>query len=68
MPGRVILRNYEGLLTAYTEPEYQAQKETDYKNPCPEERKSTEGIMTLLRGRKVSLGPAETRRNKRRKK
>lgn len=68
MPGRVILRNYEGLLTAYTEPEYQAQKETDYKDPCPEERKSTEGIMTLLRGRKVSLGPAETRRNKRRKK
>ena len=68
MPGRVILRNYEGLLTAYTEPNYEEQDTKVYKDFCPEERKSTEGIMTLLRGKKVSLGPAETRRNNRRKK
>ncbi len=67
MPGRVILRNYEGLLTAYTEPDYKAQNEDDYSDFCPDERKSTEGVMTLLRGNKVSLGPAETRRNIRRK-
>jgi len=67
MPGRVILRNYEGLLTAYTEPDFRVQEEDEYKDFCPEERKSTEGVMTLLRGNKVSLGPAETRRNKRRK-
>lgn len=68
MPGRVILRNFEGMLTAYTEPEYKEQNNADYKDLCPEERKSTEGVMTLLRGKKVSIGPAETRRNKRRKK
>jgi len=68
MPGRVILRNYEGLLTAYTEPEYQIQKIEHYTDLCPEERKSTEGLMELLRGQKVSLGPAETKRNNRRKK
>jgi lysine 2,3-aminomutase len=68
MPGRVILRNYEGLLTAYTEPDFKAQDESLYKDLCPEDRKSTEGIMTLLRGNKVSIGPSETRRNHRRKK
>lgn len=68
MPGRVILRNYEGLLSAYTEPELQPQDISNYKDFCPDERKSTEGVMTLLRGKKVSLGPAETKRNSRRKK
>lgn len=68
MPGRIILRNYEGLLTAYTEPDFTTQNTKNYKDACPEERKSTEGVMSLLRGQKVSLGPAETRRNKRRKK
>jgi lysine 2,3-aminomutase len=68
MPGRVILRNYEGLITTYTEPDYAEQDTRAYKDFCPEERKSTEGVMSLLRGKKVSLGPAETRRNKRRKK
>jgi lysine 2,3-aminomutase len=68
MPGRVILRNYEGLLTAYTEPLYVEQDNSIYKDFCPEERKSTEGVMKLLRGNKISMGPTETRRNTRRKK
>jgi lysine 2,3-aminomutase len=68
MPGRIILRNYEGFLTAYTEPAYKAQNETDYKDFCPEERKSIDGVMSLLRGEKVSIGPNETKRNIRRKK
>ncbi len=68
MPGRVILRNFEGMLTSYTEPDFVAQNPDDYKDACPEERKSTEGVMALLRGKKVSLGPADTRRNGRRKK
>jgi len=68
MPGRVILRNFEGMLTAYTEPEFETQNNKKYKDFCPEERKSTEGVMTLLRGKKVSLGPSDTKRNKRRKK
>lgn len=68
MPGRVILRNFEGMLTSYTEPEYQNPNDADYTDLCPEERKSTEGIMNLLRGKNVSIGPAESKRNKRRKK
>ncbi|MDZ4182303.1 MAG: lysine 2,3-aminomutase, partial [Candidatus Cloacimonadaceae bacterium] len=67
MPGRIILRNYEGFITAYTEPGFEAINDDDYKDLCPEERKSVEGVMTLLRGKKVSIGPADTKRNNRRK-
>lgn len=68
MPGRVVLRNYEGFITAYTEPEYKPMDDKQYKALCPRERKSSEGVMSLLRGKKVSIGPAETKRNQRRKK
>ena len=67
MPGRVILRNYEGFITSYTEPGYEAQKDENYRELCPEERRSSDGVMSLLRGKKVSIGPADTRRNLRRK-
>ncbi len=67
MPGRVILRNYEGFITSYTEPEFEALKDEDYRNLSPKERQSSEGVMSLLRGEHVSIGPAETKRNLRRK-
>lgn len=67
MPGRVILRNYEGFITAYTEPEFAPIDDAKYNALCPAERKSNEGVMSLLRGKKVSIGPAETGRNQRRK-
>ncbi len=67
MPGRVILRNYEGFITSYTEPEYVQIDESNYRDQCPEERKSSEGIMSLMRGHQVSIGPAESKRNQRRK-
>lgn len=66
MPGRVILRNYEGFITAYTEPGFEAQEDGSYKELCVEERRSMEGVMSLLRGKKVSIGPADTKRNLRR--
>ncbi|MDD3283038.1 MAG: lysine 2,3-aminomutase, partial [Candidatus Cloacimonetes bacterium] len=50
MPGRVVLRNYEGFITSYTEPGFQALKDADYRNLCPRERESCEGIMSLLKG------------------
>ena len=68
MPGRVILRNYEGFITAYTEPGFEPLDDKKYKALCPPERRSTEGVMSLLRGKKVSIGPADSRRNQRRKK
>lgn len=68
MPGRIILRNYEGMITSYTEPEFQEQCNKSYKDFCPSERKSTEGVMKLMRGHQVSLDPSESKRNNRRKK
>lgn len=64
-PGRIILRNYEGFITSYTEPEYQEQDPSKYVNTLKEERRSCEGVMSLIRGKKVSMGPSDTRRNKR---
>ncbi len=66
MPGRVILRNYEGFIAAYTEPGFEDTVDDNYRDLCPPERKSCEGVMSLLRGKKVALGPAETKRNQRR--
>ncbi|MDZ4121488.1 MAG: lysine 2,3-aminomutase [Candidatus Cloacimonadaceae bacterium] len=67
MPGRVILRNYEGFITSYTEPYYSPIDETHYRDQCPEERKSTEGIMKLMRGKAVSIEPTDSKRSQRRK-
>lgn len=66
MPGRVILRNYEGFITSYTEPEFAIQDESKYRELCADEYKSTEGIMSLMRGKKVAIGPAGTKRHQRR--
>jgi len=67
MPGRVILRNYEGFITSYTEPSFEAPDDSQYRDLCPKERESIEGVMSLLKGKHVSIGPAETKRNLRRK-
>ncbi len=67
MPGRVILRNYEGFITSYTEPGFEAPDDSKYRDLCPKERESNEGVMSLLKGKHVSIGPAETKRNLRRK-
>lgn len=67
-PGRVILRNYEGFISSYTEPDFKPEDKSVYKGFCPVERTSTEGIMSLLKGEKVSIGPSETKRNQRTKK
>lgn len=47
---RVVLRNYEGVITTYTEP-------TDYKETLtdPEKDRKLNGVEGLLRGNKVAL-------------
>lgn len=67
MPGRVILRNYEGFISSYTEPGFTSIDDSQYTALCPPVRKSTEGVMALLRGKKLSLAPADNKRIKRRK-
>jgi len=63
-PGKIILRNYEGVITTYTEPEYQEQNRDEYCGFVRDEHKSNTGVVTLLRGEKVAIGP-ETEREKR---
>jgi lysine 2,3-aminomutase len=66
MPGRVILRNYEGMIISYTEPDYVPVDDSKYQSLCAPEYKSTEGVMALLRGKKVFIRPSDLTRMKRR--
>ena len=65
-PSKVVLRNYEGVITTYTEP-------TDYKEEChcPEcdkeqsDKKKKDGVASLLNGDQLSLEPKDLKRHKR---
>jgi len=61
-PGKVVLRNFEGVITTYTEP-------TDYKEECCckdcKEKTKNEGVASLLRGEQLALEPKELARKKR---
>ncbi|MBQ7191505.1 MAG: lysine 2,3-aminomutase [Paludibacteraceae bacterium] len=69
-PGRVVLRNFEGVITTYTEP-------LDYKNEChcPQceaERqkkvsadKAVDGVISLLEGERMNIEPAHLKRHER---
>ena len=65
--GRVILRNYEGVITSYTEPEFSNPDEEKYRNYVRKENQSKEGVMSLLRGEKITLEPSDISRRKRKK-
>ena len=62
--GRVILRNYEGVITTYTEPRH-------YENKCTcdvcagKKTDKLEGVAALEQGEILSLEPANLSRNKR---
>jgi lysine 2,3-aminomutase len=62
-PGRIVLRNFEGVITTYTEP-------TDYVDNCncDECKKGVEGVAALLNGSHMSLEPDGLSRKKRHKK
>lgn len=60
-PRRVVLRNFEGVITTYTEPE-------NYKEEChcPEcEKMRREGVAGLLHGDRLSLEPPHLLRHER---
>lgn len=61
-PNKVILRNFEGVITTYTEP-------TDYVEECHCEKckqnPHAEGVASLLRGEHLSLEPQDLERKKR---
>ncbi len=62
-PDKVILRNFEGVITTYTQP-------TDYKNECEckvckEEKRRQIGVAGLISGCEETLEPVQLDRKKR---
>lgn len=70
-PGKVVLRNFEGVITTYTEPsEYHSECN------CPECRaaraqkqipddKAVDGVITLLEGKRMNIEPKALKRHER---
>lgn len=59
---RVVLRNFEGVITTYEEPD-------DYNPGCRCEVDETQiGVSALLSGKKITIEPSDLERNLRRKK
>ena len=74
-PGKVVLRNFEGVITTYTEP-----KEYHNDCDCPECQKHraaesgenitdknvvVDGVISLLQGEKMNIEPASIKRHER---
>lgn len=63
-PDRVVLRNYEGVITTYTEP-------APYKDECDcdvctgKKEQKIHGVGGLLQGNRLNLEPADLERHKR---
>jgi len=61
-PGKVILRNFEGVITTYTEPD-------NYVNRCNcadcQKNEAVEGVSALLKGQKLAIEPAHLLRKER---
>ncbi|MBQ9180357.1 MAG: lysine 2,3-aminomutase [Firmicutes bacterium] len=73
-PGKVILRNYEGVITTYTEPPI-VEEPREEKVPCRHNCESGEkpkhqyeGVAALAEGEELSIEPKELRRHQRTKK
>ncbi|MBO7323350.1 MAG: lysine 2,3-aminomutase [Bacteroidales bacterium] len=54
-PGKVVLRNFEGVITTYTEP-------TEYHNECNcedcQKNEKAEGVSSLLKGQRMTIEPS----------
>ena len=62
-PKKVILRNYEGVITTYTEPEHYTDCQCDY---CTgKKKKELMGVAGLERGQALSMEHANLERHKR---
>ncbi|MFO7968909.1 MAG: lysine 2,3-aminomutase [Bacillota bacterium] len=56
-PGKIVLRNYEGVISTYSEPKTVYNNKDNYEN--------SEGVSALLAGKQISLEPKELKRKKR---
>lgn len=72
-PGKVVLRNFEGVITTYTEP-------AEYHNDCHcaeceaarakaevEAGKAVDGVISLLEGERMNIEPSALKRHERNK-
>ena len=65
-PDKVILRNFEGVITTYTEPrEYH---EECHCEACEQKRRVDEGVASLLETDRMALEPSHLMRHERNKK
>ncbi len=63
---QVILRNYEGIITVYQEPDNQTSSCTTCNYPCKDQSISQSGLAKLFNGEKISLIPKDNYRENRR--
>ena len=62
-PGKVVLRNFEGVITTYTEPpEYHNECHCE---DCRHKGEKSEGVATLLEGVRMTIEPTELKRRER---
>jgi lysine 2,3-aminomutase len=67
-PGKIILRNYEGVITTYTEPENQPPLKCSYENCKVVDGYHYEGVAGLEQGERMSMEPMGLLRHERNKK
>ncbi|MHB8126050.1 MAG: lysine 2,3-aminomutase [Desulfitobacteriaceae bacterium] len=66
--GKAILRNYEGVLTVYEEPEDKTNRCKTCSDLCESYMASRAGLAKLLRGERLNLIPQDNNRQTRREK
>lgn len=64
--GKVVLRNYEGVITIYEEPEDKTNRCKTCTDPCENAQASRAGLAKLLRGEQLNLVPQGNSRQERR--
>lgn len=62
---KVILRNYEGVITTYTEPEHQDPWPKAKPEPTDRNYRAKDGVATLLAGDQLCLEPSNLSRKQR---
>lgn len=66
-PDKVILRNYEGVITTYTEPTMLPKLQCSYENCKPVADYHYEGVAGLAQGERMSMEPQGLLRHERNK-
>ena len=64
-PGKVVLRNYEGVITTYTEPENLSKLECHCDYCTGKKTYHYEGVAGLQQGERLSLEPQDLERHRR---